>query len=121
MRISVWLGLPILFISASLALADDQSPPAAPRGNCGSRFYPVSAIPTREEGATTVTVAIDETGEVTNVTVYKSSGFEDLDQASVRCINEAWHFKPATLNGKPIASTKLYKINWKFNSSSEQK
>ena len=66
------------------------------------------------EGATQVTVHIGADGSVTSVDVAQSSGHDELDEASVKCINNGWHFKPATQNGQPIPSTKAYRIVWKL-------
>ncbi len=122
MHLSFHLGLSALLVVASSALANDQLPaPHGPNPACGGRYYPASAVPAREEGVAIVTIWIDEAGKVTNVVVDQSSGFDDLDQATVRCVSEAWHFSPAMLNGTPVASTKRYKIDWKFNFSSEKK
>ena len=59
-------------------------------------------------------VSIDETGNVSKVGVAVTSGFPDLDQAAVDCVTKEWHFTPATQNGKPVASTKKYRIVWKL-------
>ena len=57
---------------------------------------------------------IGDTGKVTKTAVSQSSGFAELDQAAVACVTSEWHFSPATQNGKPVASTKQYRITWKL-------
>lgn len=82
--------------------------------NCASKYYPATAIRLNHEGNTVVSVHIDATGKVTGADVAQSSGYPDLDDAATQCVVEAWHFSPATSNGKPIASTKQYRIVWKL-------
>jgi periplasmic protein TonB len=102
-------------------------PPAAPKptgvsapalisggAKCQSSYYPPIAIRLNQEGTTEVTVHVGPSGEVQGVDLSNSSGHDDLDQAAIRCITNAWHFKPATENGAAVASTKQYKIIWKL-------
>ncbi|HUB86216.1 MAG TPA: energy transducer TonB, partial [Rhizomicrobium sp.] len=106
--------------SAPVASANDAGPSVAAtllnaRGNnCAATSYPATAIRLNHQGSTTLTLHIDDTGKVSGVDVAQSSGFDDLDQASVDCAKSAWHFTPATKNGKPVASTKQYRIVWKL-------
>jgi protein TonB len=84
--------------------------------NCAAAYYPASAIRAGEQGATLLNVSISKTGEATKVEVKKSSGFADLDKASVDCVKAGWHFHPALRNGTPVESTKTYRIVWKLMS-----
>jgi TonB family protein len=86
--------------------------------NCASSYYPPEAVRLNEQGATTIKIHIDAIGKVTGVDVVGSSGFAVLDQASKDCVAQRWHFTPATQDGKPIASTKEYRIVWKLTGNS---
>jgi TonB family protein len=102
------------------------SPPPSPmaklangRGNdCASGFYPPEAVRREEEGSTTLTVHIDADGKPTGADISTSSGFADLDQASRDCVMRKWHFSPAMQDGRPVASTKQYRIVWKLRGGS---
>lgn len=67
-------------------------PRAAPtitqRPQPGRRFekpeYPPASARAKEEGETTVSVCVDESGRMSNVKVVKSSGFPRLDEAAVK-------------------------------------
>lgn len=83
--------------------------------DCGSEYYPLAAVKAHEEGVAIVKVHIDETGAVVGTDIDQSTGFNDLDQATIQCVVKTWHFSPATRNGKPVASTKRYKITWTIN------
>jgi len=88
---------------------------AAGRGNnCAANSYPAIAIRLNHEGSTVVSVHIGADGAVTGADVSQSSGYSDLDQAAVQCVQAHWHFSPATENGQPVASTKQYRIVWKL-------
>ena len=53
-------------------------------------------------------------GAAAGADVAESSGHDELDQAAVKCVNGAWTFKPAEENGRPVPSTKQYRIVWKL-------
>lgn len=112
---------------ANTITAVTQAPPAPPkpaavaatlargRGNdCASSYYPPLAVRLNHEGSTTLTVHIGADGQVTGTDVSGSSGYPELDEAAQRCVQNRWHFAPATQNGAPIASTKEYRIVWKL-------
>ena len=82
--------------------------------DCASSSYPALAVRLNHEGATTVTVHIGADGSVTSADVSGSSGFPELDEAATKCVQNHWHFSPATENGQPVASSKQYRIVWKL-------
>jgi TonB family protein len=63
--------------------------------------YTEIARKARIQGVVIVQAIIDKEGQVTNVKVLKGLPM-GLDQAAVDAIKK-WQFKPATLNGKPVA------------------
>lgn len=81
---------------------------------CQTSYYPPIAIRLNQEGTTTVKVHVDASGEVSGVDVVSSSGHDSLDNAAVKCVTAAWHFKPAMENGSPVATTKEYNIKWQL-------
>jgi len=64
-------------------------------------IYTEIARKARIQGVVIVQAIIDKEGNVTNVKVLKPLPM-GLDQAAVEAIKK-WKFKPATLNGKPVA------------------
>ena len=64
--------------------------------------YPESARIAKAEGDVILELIIDEKGRVKNPTVWKSSGYPDLDKSAQDAIAQ-WIFQPATLEGKPVA------------------
>jgi protein TonB len=69
-----------------------------------ARFYPPLAKRRREEGVVTVHFSISASGEILDVAVRRSSGFEDLDQAALAAARTR-HFTPETRNGTPVAGS----------------
>jgi len=80
---------------------------------CGSHYYPPLAIRLNHQGVTVVEFTIEADGSVTNAHVVKSSGYDELDNASIPC-TQSWTYRPALLNGKPIATTHTADVIWKL-------
>lgn len=73
--------------------------------------YPESARADKIAGVVILQTVIDERGFVTSSSVAKSSGNADLDQAALDAAS-TWTFKPATLEGKPVAVNYTLTINF---------
>jgi TonB family protein len=122
----------IAFISPVLtasAFAESPTPTPAippaldktnPHNNCAAQYYPALAVRLNHEGSTVLTVRIDDKGGVTGADIAQSSGWPELDDASQQCITKNWHFTPATQDGKPVASSKQYRIVWKLRGNTSQ-
>jgi TonB family protein len=85
---------------------------------CATAFYPPAAIKAHAEGTTRIMVHVAADGSVSGVDVVRSSGNDDLDEAGRTCVMQAWRFRPALQDGKPIASTKEYEIRWMLGAPS---
>lgn len=81
----------------------------APHQCTQAKWYPSTAVRLNQEGTTTLAFTIGTDGGVKNVTVSQSSGFSSLDDAAVRCVASAWHYKPAMENGQAV------EVPWKAN------
>ncbi|WP_211462309.1 energy transducer TonB [Collimonas silvisoli] len=82
-------------------------------GNCEKPEYPRSSLLNEEEGVVTVKLTIGADGNVVDSAVEKSSGFRDLDRATVK----AWslcHFTPAMADGKAVQSSTKMQYVWKL-------
>jgi protein TonB len=86
---------------------------AARGADCNSD-YPSIAVRLNQTGVTRVTVSVDASGEVSNVAITNSSGFDSLDKAAITCVNRHWHFKPAMENGQAVPSTVVRDIKWQI-------
>jgi TonB family protein len=112
---------PLLLLPAS-ALAQTPPPPdiLAPSGAgfaphiCPYSHYPKDAVARNEQGTVTMAYTVAADGSVQNVTIAKSSGYDDLDQAAMACAT-AWKYKPASKDGQPIAVPWKSSVAWAIN------
>jgi protein TonB len=74
--------------------------------------YTEIARKARIQGVVIVEAIIDKSGSVTNVKVLKGLPM-GLDQAAVDAVSR-WTFKPATLNGKPVAVIYNLTVNFQL-------
>lgn len=89
----------------------DVSPPRAePSSGCK---YPDKAAAEGREGTTILRVQIDASGQPVNSVTTRSSGYDDLDLATLDCMKQR-RFKPASRGREPVASVMLYKTDWKI-------
>ncbi len=74
--------------------------------------YTEIARKARIQGVVIVQAIIDKEGDVTNVKVLKGLPM-GLDQAAIDAVKK-WKFKPATLNGKPVAVFYNLTVNFRL-------
>jgi TonB family protein len=67
-------------------------------------FYPAKSIRLDEAGDVELQFTIATDGALKNITVFKSSGHDLLDQAATECASH-WIYKPAMQNGVPLEVT----------------
>lgn len=72
--------------------------------------YTRAALRAGIEGKITLLVSIDEEGRVTQVKLLKGLGF-GLDEAAIEAVR-SWHYSPATVNGRAVASTKRERVSF---------
>jgi protein TonB len=76
--------------------------------------YPArGTVHTSSVGTTVISFEIEKDGSVTNVTVLESSGSRDMDQGAISCAR-AWRYRPAVLDGQPVAVTWTVAVPWHF-------
>jgi protein TonB len=66
--------------------------------------YPAAARRFKEEGVVMLHTEVDTQGKVVAVTLTKSCGFADLDEAALETVKN-WQFKPAQVAGVAISSS----------------
>lgn len=72
--------------------------------------YPVAAKRAGVEGLVVLVITIDETGKVVDAKVVKGLGY-GLDEAALNVV-QRWEYEPASIDGKPIKSTRREKIEF---------
>jgi len=103
------------FAAGASAGAPDASAPAsigAPH-MCSEDQYPVAAMQAGIEGTSLVSFNINSHGDVSNVSVARSSGNRDLDDVSIACVLQ-WHYRPATQNGAPVQVPWQAAVKWEI-------
>ena len=91
------MALSLLTLAPSAARADTPAKIDLSQTNY-QPAYPASAKDKDEHGDVTLGIYVETTGKPSKVSVDKTSGFADLDQAAVAAV-QAWHFVPATTGG----------------------
>ena len=73
--------------------------------------YPIQAVRQGHQGLVILDVAINAAGEVTSVTIEKSSGYRELDRAAEEAARK-WRFNPGIHNGKPAGGVVRIPVNF---------
>ena len=76
--------------------------------------YPSAARRAGEAGTVTLTCYVSEAGRCGEVSVVRSSGFENLDEAAIAEVRRNWRFVPAKENGKPVAAWHSFAITFRL-------
>ncbi|KAF1703069.1 energy transducer TonB [Pseudoxanthomonas suwonensis] len=93
---------PVADIAASVDISSKNMNP--PR-------YPPAAARAGIEGEVILVIDVDANGNVTNVTVEKSSRNRDLDRAAIEAARK-WRFNPATVGGQKSAGRVRVPVNF---------
>lgn len=114
-------------ITAATPVVQDQQKSKAPTSDYGKydvppellkevrADYPDEAMKKNLEGAVWVQLRVSEEGKVTETKVLKTEA-EVFNEAAVKAGSQ-WLFKPASLNGKPVASWVTVPFNFKLMSA----
>lgn len=78
--------------------------------------FPNSSRRKKESGVVTVRVVVGEDGRVDDISLHRSSGFPDLDQAVVAAVRN-WRWSPTLRDGRPVRITGLIPINMVLRAS----
>jgi TonB family protein len=98
--------------SLNAAAQTGSSAPTGPNQNtCSKPVYPVEAIRNEWTGVSTVAFLIGVDGLVKNTKILRSSGHDILDEAAKEALSLC-HFKPATVDGKPVAAWQPVQYVW---------
>lgn len=81
-------------------------------------IYPEKAVARHIEGTVVVTFTVDSAGMVRNLKIRKALG-HGCDEEAMRLVQTMPKWKPARLNGKPIATGKTLHIPFKMPYSAD--
>ena len=102
----------IAAMGASTTQEEATSPARQISGSISSRDYPAALRGTGARGTTVVQITIDPYGRVTFCTVIALSGHAALDDATCPLVMARFRYRPATVDGRPVASTTARSIAW---------
>lgn len=74
--------------------------------------YPLRSMEKGDQGTVTVKLLIDNLGEVETCHIAQSSGHSQLDAAACNNLKKRTKFKPAELDGAPVASIGITGVGW---------
>ncbi|HEY1707977.1 MAG TPA: TonB family protein [Rhizomicrobium sp.] len=100
----------VLALAGGRASADPSPPQPVGVHRCAEN-YPESALEAGIHGATTIAFRIGADGVPTDLQVEKSSGNDDLDNATLKCI-AVWRYEPAHADGKPVEVPWKTTVTW---------
>jgi TonB family protein len=83
----------------------------------GPAYYTADMLARREEGAVVVVVFVGADGKVLHAVVSPSSGFPDIDAASLKMVQNGWQFKPAEISGRPVPTAIGIAFVWSLTPS----
>jgi TonB family protein len=106
------LALAGMFLVSHGALADDRAP-KVDTTKPTAVVYPASAQRAGEEGTVVLKVHVVESGTPDQVSMAKSSGFVDLDNAAIETVMN-WHYVPAVRSGAITDDWALVQVVYKL-------
>jgi TonB family protein len=78
---------------------------------CPPPEYPKSSLRNEETGATALEFKLASDGRVTDARVLRSSGFRNLDAASMAALGRC-QFMPKSIDGEPVATISYQQFVW---------
>jgi len=87
--------------------------PRIPTVNMDVKDYPPGPRQRREQGSVTLMVIVSPDGQIIPF-VITSSGFPELDEKSMEIV-KAWHFAPASLEGRPLVTPVMLVSVWSLD------
>jgi TonB family protein len=100
--------------TSSAPTADTPPPPSSPgpkTNTCSRPVYPKEALRNEWTGKSTIAFLIGVDGLVKDSRVVKSSGHDVLDEAAREALSQC-QFKPAKVDGKPVAAWQPVQYVW---------
>jgi len=106
--------VPLAVHPAPLASSADE-PDVPPRKLAGNRPppYPAAARSAGAAGVVTLRVTIAASGEVTRLSLHRSSGFAELDEAAMAAVRD-WRYAPASRGGVAIDFEALVPVRFRI-------
>lgn len=82
--------------------------------------YPESLKSSKAEGTTLVQFTVGKDGEISSVSVVRSSGYPEMDEEAVRLVESFPNWKPAAKNGEIIAMKTQLPVRFVYYDEEEE-
>lgn len=111
-RLSLVIAAPLL-CAALNANASDYLAAIDTKTPCDKPEYPRASLVNEEQGTVVLSLQIATDGKVSDSKVEKSSGFKNLDKATMKLAQ--CKFKPLIKDGKPEQAWAKFEYVWKLD------
>ena len=101
------------------AIAGDTRPAQIDTSRPHDQVYPRGAQVSGEQGDIYLKIYVHANGKADRITVAKSSGYSDLDNAAIESALN-WHYVPATQNGDAVADWMMVHIVYQLPAGQQQ-
>ncbi len=106
--VDTWI--PVNVVWALLTLRFNLSPEQVKNM---STYYPAASVRNHEVGGTIVRFLVTPNGTIAKVLVDRSSGYQRLDDATIRMVKSGFRFSPATLKtGETVGTWFRLEVRW---------
>lgn len=95
------------------AVAADNQATLDPKASCDKPDYPRASLVNEEQGTVILSLQIAVDGKVADSKIEKSSGFKNLDKATMKLAQ--CKFKPLIKDGKPEQAWAKFEYVWKLD------
>lgn len=111
LRSTLMFGAALFSLAACATAAERQQKAILDFSTCAKPQWPADDLKARHTGTVTLNFNVTDAGAITESRIVKSSGHPGLDEAARTGISKC-RFKPATENGKAIASNAQVQYVW---------
>jgi len=111
-RLSPIFAVSLLCLTLNAVAADNQAT-LDPKASCDKPDYPRASLVNEEQGTVILSLQIAVDGKVADSKIEKSSGFKNLDKATMKLA--LCKFKPLIKDGKPEQAWAKFEYVWKLD------
>lgn len=106
------IAAPLLCVTVN-AFASDYVAAIDTKSPCDKPEYPRASLVNEEQGTVVLAVEVSTDGKVADSKIEKSSGFKNLDKATLKLAQ--CKFKPLVKDGKPEQAWAKFEYVWKLD------
>lgn len=112
--VSAWANVPIIWKLSGRSFASSPQIRDDFELEVGRNYYPAAAVQAHQEGDCLVRVTVSAAGTARDVVLGKSTGFAELDQASLHAVKDALFIPARNAIGMTIDASTEIVISWRL-------